>query len=57
MRLIYTSDLHGSISKYNMALKYALDHGIKLIHIGADILPKGSCMMEAQKDFVKKYLL
>jgi uncharacterized protein len=56
MNFIYVTDIHGSIPKYETVLKYALDQNIKLIHIGADILPKGSCIMEMQKDFVNKYL-
>jgi Icc-related predicted phosphoesterase len=56
MHFAYVTDLHGSITKYNLALKYAIDHKVPLIHIGADVLPKGSCIMEMQKDFIKKYL-
>jgi Icc-related predicted phosphoesterase len=56
MRFVFSSDLHGSVAKYETVLKYAIDHGIKILHIGADILPKGSCILEMQKDFVKKYL-
>jgi Icc-related predicted phosphoesterase len=33
-----------------------VEQDIKLIHLGADLLPKGSCMLERQKDFIKKYL-
>jgi Icc-related predicted phosphoesterase len=56
MRLLYASDLHGSIPKYEAVLKYAIDQNIRILHIGADLLPKGSCIMEMQKDFIKKYL-
>jgi Icc-related predicted phosphoesterase len=56
IRLVFSTDLHGSIAKYEAVLKYAIDHNIKIIHLGADILPKGSCIQEIQKDFVKKYL-
>lgn len=56
MRFIYTTDLHGDIKKYNDVLKYAKDKNISLIHLGADILPKGSGILKAQKKFVKGFL-
>ena len=56
MRFVYVTDLHGSIHQYQAVLKYTIDQNVKIIHIGADILPKGACIMEMQKDFVKKYL-
>ncbi len=55
-RWIYTTDLHGHIEKYETVLKYAIEHKIKLLHIGADILPKGSGMLKKQKKFIKGYL-
>lgn len=57
MKFLYATDLHGNTKKYESLLTYAIDHGIKYIHIGADILPKGSGIFEIQKKFVKKYLL
>lgn len=56
MRFIYTTDLHGDIKKYNDVLKFAKDEDVKLIHLGADLLPKGSGILKAQKNFIKGFL-
>jgi Icc-related predicted phosphoesterase len=53
---IYATDLHGDITKYDKVLEYAIELNVKLIHIGADILPKGSGILEIQKKFVNGYL-
>ena len=53
---LYSTDLHGSIPRYNALMETALKQEIKLIHLGADILPKGSHLFEIQKDFINKYL-
>jgi len=56
MRIAYITDLHGFKPGYEAVFNYALRQDIKIIHLGADILPKGSGILSAQKDFVKKYL-
>jgi Icc-related predicted phosphoesterase len=56
LRFIYTTDLHGNQVLYNRAYNLAQDYGIKTLHIGADILPKGKGMLPEQKDFVNKFL-
>ncbi|MDD5650471.1 MAG: hypothetical protein PHF86_08665 [Candidatus Nanoarchaeia archaeon] len=50
MLFLYATDLHGDQEKYKKILSYALDHQIKIIHLGADILP------DVQTTFVKKFL-
>lgn len=39
MKFIYTTDLHGAKDKFHNILSFALDNKIKLIHLGADMLP------------------
>ncbi len=56
IKLIYATDLHGDPRKYRAVLEFALKHDIKLIHLGADILPKGTNLLKIQKRFVKNYL-
>lgn len=56
MKFLYATDLHGDIEKYEKLYEYALSHGIKYIHLGADILPKGQGMLTIQKKFVNRYL-
>jgi len=56
MKFVYGTDFHGDEEKYRDILSYAIEHNIKLIHLGADILPKGSNMPKRQKVFVKGYL-
>lgn len=56
LKFVYATDLHGNESKYENVLKYAETWDIKLIHLGADLLPKGKNMAKLQKKFVKGYL-
>jgi len=56
IRLLYATDLHGDTQKYEDVLEFAKEHEIKLIHLGADILPKGPALLKIQKKFVKGYL-
>jgi uncharacterized protein len=53
---VYITDLHGSEKKYEDVLNFTKDYGVKLMHMGADIMPKGSHMQADQKKFVKGYL-
>lgn len=56
MKFLYTTDLHGDPHKYETVLAYAIEHGYTLIHLGADLLPKGSGLYNIQKKFVRGYL-
>lgn len=56
MDFIYTTDLHGDVRKYDSLLKTAIDQKIELIHLGADLLPKGSDILSNQKKFINGYL-
>ena len=56
MRFLYCTDLHGDVQKYEAVIKYAIENDIKLIHLGADILPKGPNIQERQKKFIKVFL-
>lgn len=53
---VYVSDLHGNEKRYNEALSCCVSNNIRILHIGADILPKGSGILENQKRFVKGFL-
>jgi len=54
--MIYATDFHGQINKYRDILEFALKHEIKIIHLGADILPKGTNLLKIQKKFIRTYL-
>lgn len=56
MKFLYTTDLHGDIAKYEIILKYARMYGINLIHLGADLLPKGHNIIKVQKKFITRFL-
>lgn len=56
IEFLYSTDLHGSIKKYEDVFNCAVDRHITLIHLGADLLPKGSGILENQKKFVKGFL-
>lgn len=56
MEFLYTTDLHGNIKMYESVKKYAVNNNIKLIHLGADLLPKGKGLLKIQKKFIKGYL-
>lgn len=56
MKFIYTTDLHGDIKKYQDVLRFAEEQEVKLIHLGADLLPKGSGILGLQKKFVNGFL-
>lgn len=56
LRFCYCTDLHGNISRYQKILQYCIDNRIGILHLGADLLPKGSNISERQKDFIKTFL-
>jgi len=53
---LYTTDLHGDQNKYQTVLKTAQTLKIPIIHLGADLLPKGPDIIHLQKDFVHGFL-
>jgi Icc-related predicted phosphoesterase len=56
LTFVYTTDLHGDVTKYEAVYNFAIEHDVKLIHLGADLLPKKSGMAQEQKKFVRVYL-
>jgi Icc-related predicted phosphoesterase len=56
MKFVYVTDLHGDEGKYEMAFALAAKMKASVLHVGADILPKGYSMQPRQKDFIKKFL-
>lgn len=56
LEFLYTTDLHGNVDKYNHVLSAAKENNIKLIHLGADLLPKGRGILKIQKEFILHYL-
>lgn len=56
IRFLYATDLHGDEQKYNDLFDFAIEHEIGLIHLGADLLPKGSHLEKIQKKFLKGFL-
>lgn len=51
LELIYATDLHGQEDKYNTILTYAKANNIKLILLGADLLPKSYTYLDLQEKF------
>ena len=56
LRFMYTTDLHGDTGKYTEVLQRCKDYGIKILHLGSDLLPKGSGILGMQKKFINGYL-
>ena len=56
MKFVYVTDLHGDEGKYDRALSLAVEVKAPVLHVGADILPKGYSMQPRQKEFIKKFL-
>jgi Icc-related predicted phosphoesterase len=56
MVFLYSTDLHGDLNKYEKVYQFAVEQDVKLIHLGADLLPKGSHIASEQKKFVKSDL-
>lgn len=56
LRFVYGTDFHGDPQKFTDILRYAVEHKISLIHLGGDILVKGSDIMNRQKKFINGYL-
>lgn len=54
--IIYTTDLHGSEEHYNNVFNFAIANKVNIIHLGADLLPKGSSILEKQKKFIRGFL-
>jgi uncharacterized protein len=56
LKFLYATDLHGDHKKFYGILNYAIQNKIKLIHLGADILPGGVDLLKKQETFVSKFL-
>ena len=56
LKAVYGTDFHGDPQKFTDILDFAVEHKISLIHLGADLLPKGSNMLAEQKKFVNGFL-
>lgn len=52
----YGTDFHGDTKKFTDILNFAIEHKIPLIHLGADLLPKGFNMFAEQKKFINVFL-
>lgn len=55
MKIFYTTDLHGSIWKYEAIVKILKSAKVDLVIIGADILPKGQTVTKTKR-FINRYL-
>jgi Icc-related predicted phosphoesterase len=47
MRLVYTSDLHGNLEKYQQLLHLAVEHTAQAVIVGGDLLPNTVRISEA----------
>lgn len=53
MKILYTTDLHGSNHYYNMIFKKAQHHDVDLVINGGDLLPKTNPIFKQQKGYVR----
>jgi Icc-related predicted phosphoesterase len=56
LKIVAGTDFHGDPQKFIDILNFATEQKIFLIHIGADLLPKGSNMLAEQKRFINGFL-
>lgn len=56
MRFIYTTDLHGSVDKYNRILEIARRVSANAVINGGDMLPKGADLFSGQRTFIADFL-
>lgn len=56
MKIIFTTDLHGEIWKYERLLRIACDFQTEAIINGGDMLPKTGDIHKEQKQFIAGYL-
>ena len=56
MKVIYTTDLHGSRAKYLQTFETAEENGAKAVVNGGDMLPKESNLHVTQREFVDGFL-
>lgn len=56
MKFVYATDLHGDLAKYEKALALCEDNHANLLHLGADLLPKGYSLQPRQKEFLRRIL-
>lgn len=59
LQFIYVTDLHGHERHYDNLFNFSIEHNIKLVHMGADLLPKGPNMKSkvVYRRIFKKFLL
>lgn len=55
-RFLYAADLHGDRRAYAALPDLCSKHGLNMIVLGGDMLPKGRTMLEAQLDFLSREL-
>lgn len=53
MKILYTTDLHGSQHYYNQIAKKALLHKVDMVINGGDMLPKNEPVFKRQAKFIK----
>lgn len=55
LKILYITDLHGSLWKYDQSLKLAKEHQVQIVINGGDLYPKGGDLFE-QDNFITGYL-
>jgi Icc-related predicted phosphoesterase len=53
---VYGTDFHGDRQKFTDTLNFAIKQKITLVHLGSDLLPKGSNIFAKQKRFINGFL-
>ena len=56
LKFVYGTDFHGDPQKFTDILNFAIEQKVSLIHLGADLLTKGSNMLAEQKRFIYGFL-
>lgn len=56
MKILYATDLHGDLEKYNELFKVAVESKADIVINGGDMLPKEGNLLD-QKDFITSHLL
>lgn len=56
MRILYVTDLHGNIDKYNSIRKAAQEAFVDVVINGGDMLPKSGDLFVDQRDFITGFL-
>lgn len=56
MKVVFVTDLHGSVDKYRRVLANASRHGVAAVVNGGDMLPMDGDLHASQKEFVEGFL-